>query len=125
MIKESFQRYGEATTPKGKKVGLMLSHQFTPDDSGDGGGVPYAGGHVIAHVNGNAVGDLPFGIDHSGVYRIGDMEVKRYHRRQGVASTMLEFARQNGVPVQHYEHEADYSPAGRAFRDADLFRDRR
>jgi GNAT superfamily N-acetyltransferase len=96
----------------GKRPALRmhLKHRVDPVDG-------YTSGNVAAYDGDIHVGDMPYGHNYDdSEIGIGDMEVVRSHRRRGVASAMLDFARGKGIPVQH--NIVGMTPAGYKFMDA-------
>ena len=116
--KSTFSASGEHKTTDGKLVKLKLDHKFVAAHDGEDGD-EYAHGVVTAHNHSDkVVGRLPYGYGETNVMQIGELEVDSHMRRKGVATAMLNFARSQGVPVQHYPRPADMTNAGRAFAKA-------
>jgi GNAT superfamily N-acetyltransferase len=95
-------------TSKGLKIKVSLS-QKAPSDDG------YVGGRIFAFVGDTEVGYMPYGGEEGTDPHIGDLVVSQRYRRKGIASSMLKFARDNGIPLRHYPNADDMSSAGRAF----------
>jgi hypothetical protein len=108
---KNFKSEKITTTAKGQKVKLVIDNKVTSD------GEP--SGYVRAFLGDKEIGYMPYGpnYDNSRI-QVGDMEVSKSFRRKGVATSMFNFARENGVDLRHYENAGDMSVAGKAFADS-------
>ena len=107
---KSFETRGESLTSKGLSLSLVLTQKYSNDDDD-----VYVGGSVSAFHKDKKIGEMPYGFGEEPVLQIGDMVVDKKYQRSGVGTAMLDFARSNGIPVQHHPDRSAMSEAGRAF----------